>query len=86
MTDPNGWSEVAGPATDADIERMRGEVEQCMADADVGPLLKRIHLVERAAEDLVRAVLGDQRTPKQEVAADKMFWVLREVQEGESND
>ena len=48
MTDPehNGWDDVPGPATAADIARLDEQVRQRMADAEVGPLLLRITELE----------------------------------------
>lgn len=82
MSDWDGWDEVEGPATDEEIRKMRDQVRRCMADADVGPLLLRIEVVEDAAIRLMEAVLNEDKHKAQLRAADDLFRVLLRVKHG----
>lgn len=82
MSDWNGWDKVEGPATDDEIGQMRDQVRRCMADADVGPLLLRIEIVEDAAIRLMEAVLNEDKHKVQQRAAGDLFRVLLRVKHG----
>jgi hypothetical protein len=74
------WDDIK-PATRADVDRMRGEVERVMADVDVGPLIARIDALEALLADAFRA--GSARTVADHMGFRQTHPGLREWVSGE---